>query len=134
MFVHELETIGDFQRALERFEEALDIPRTHPLAIDGTIQRFEFSFELAWKAIKVIALRFGADRRSPREAIKAAYGFSWIHEEALWLKMLDDRNLCSHTYKEEIAQAVYERLPMYAKIMRELGTSLSKALLELDDQ
>ena len=29
----------------------------------------------------------------------------------------DDRNLTSHTYIEEVAQAIYEKLPLYLKTM-----------------
>jgi Nucleotidyltransferase substrate binding protein like len=65
--------------------EALAIPLTNPLAIDGTIYRFEFSFELAWKAIKTVAMQFGEDKRPLRDAVKAASGFSWIDGAAIWL-------------------------------------------------
>ena len=40
---HELLALG---RALDRLGEALDQPEDNPLAIDGTIQRFEFAIEL----------------------------------------------------------------------------------------
>ncbi len=126
----EHEAIDYLNRALDRFDEALAIPLTNPLAIDGTIQRFEFSFELSWKAIKVIAMHFGADKRSPRDAIKAAYGFNWIHDEDLWLEIMKARNLCSHTYRENIARDVYQRLPGFARAMRELAQSLHNAMFE----
>jgi len=38
--------LGQLGRALERLREALSEPATNPLAIDGTIQRFEFTIEL----------------------------------------------------------------------------------------
>ena len=124
----EQEAIDYLNQALDRFDEALAIPLTNPLAIDGTIQRFEFSFELSWKAIKVIAFHFGVDQRSPRDAIKAAYGLGWIDDEAIWLEILKDRNLCSHTYKEDIANEVYRKLPAFASAMRLLAIALNTAL------
>jgi nucleotidyltransferase substrate binding protein (TIGR01987 family) len=130
MLAIEREAVGYLSQALDRFDEALAIPMTNPLAIDGTIQRFEFSFELAWKAIKVVAMHFGSDKRSPREAIKAAYSFGWINDEALWISILSDRNLCSHTYREDIANAVYIKLPKYAQTLRALAQSLDSALEE----
>jgi nucleotidyltransferase substrate binding protein (TIGR01987 family) len=126
----EHETIDYLNQALDRFDEALAIPLTNPLAIDGTIQRFEFSFELAWKAIKSVAKHFGADKKSPRDAIKAAYGYGWIDDEMLWIDILHDRNLSSHTYREDIALAVYNRLKLYASAMRQLAVSLNRALEE----
>jgi nucleotidyltransferase substrate binding protein (TIGR01987 family) len=126
----EQEAVDYLNQALDRFDEALAIPLTNPLAIDGTIQRFEFSFELAWKAIKSVAKHFGTDRKSPREAIKAAYGYSWIDDEMLWIDILHDRNLSNHTYREDIALSVYNRLKVYASAMRQLAVSLNRALKE----
>jgi nucleotidyltransferase substrate binding protein (TIGR01987 family) len=126
----EQEAVDYLNQALDRFDEALAIPLTNPLAIDGTIQRFEFSFELAWKAIKSVAKHFGTDKKSPRDAIKAAYGYGWIDDETLWINILHDRNLSSHTYREDIALAVYNRLKLYASAMRQLAVSLNRALEE----
>jgi hypothetical protein len=42
----------DFGRSLERLAEALSVRADEPLAIDGTIQRFEFTFEPFWKAVR----------------------------------------------------------------------------------
>lgn len=124
----EQEAVDYLAKALDRFDEALAVPLTNPLAIDGTIQRFEFSFELTWKAIKIVAFYFGSDHRSPRDALKAAYGFGWIDDEAIWLEMLKDRNLCSHTYREDIANSVYRKLPTYALAMRKLAMTLTTVL------
>jgi nucleotidyltransferase substrate binding protein (TIGR01987 family) len=66
----EQETIDYLNQALDRFDEALAIPMTNPLAIDGTIQRFEFSFELSWKCVKRALAVKGIDARSRRDANK----------------------------------------------------------------
>ena len=47
-------------RALARLEDALAVPESAPLAIDGTIQRFEFVFELCWKTMKALLERLPA--------------------------------------------------------------------------
>ena len=39
-------SIANLGRALDRLEEALAEPMTNTLAVDGTIQRFEFGLEL----------------------------------------------------------------------------------------
>ena len=41
-----------FQQALARLEEAVAMKPKDRLALDGLIQRFEFSFELGWKVLK----------------------------------------------------------------------------------
>ena len=42
----------DLGRSLGRLAEALGVAAEEPLAIDGTIQRFEFTFELFWKTVR----------------------------------------------------------------------------------
>lgn len=44
----------NFGKALQRLEEATEISGHDALKIDGTIQRFEFTFELCWKTMKRI--------------------------------------------------------------------------------
>jgi len=39
--------------------------------------------------------------------------------------MLDDRNLTSHTYVEELAESIARRIPDYSKNMKEVMTQLS---------
>jgi hypothetical protein len=67
--------LAELSQALDRLEEALTIPETAPLAIDGTIKRFELVFELCWKTMNaLIELNTpSATANSARSAIKAAY-------------------------------------------------------------
>lgn len=59
---------SNLARGLDRLGEALDVPEGHPLAVDGTIQRFEFTFELFWKLLRRLLLREGSRpvARGPR--------------------------------------------------------------------
>ncbi len=81
---------------------------------DSAIQRFEFTFELAWKATASVARDQGLAPNSPREAFKAAFSLGWVDDEPLWLRMLDDRNRTTHTYNEAVAEEIYARLGVYA--------------------
>lgn len=45
--------LAELTSALGRLEEALALPPDSPLLVDGTMQRFEFRFELAWKSVKL---------------------------------------------------------------------------------
>ena len=99
--------------AVSRLEVALKEPTTNVLAIDGTIQRFEFTFELLWKTTKDALFIDGIDETLPREIIKRAYAGKYIHDESLWLQMLDDRNETSHTYNDESASKIYANIKSY---------------------
>ena len=96
-------------RALARLRSALEQPKTE-WTRDSAIQRFEFTFELAWKAVARLAQEEGIESLSPRAALKTALKLGWIDDDENWLTMLDDRNRTSHTYNEAIAEELYSRL------------------------
>lgn len=110
-----LENLGN---AIERLEEALRVPEDSPLAIDGTIQRFEFVIELFWKSLTRLLGSEGIQAATPREAIKAAFRAGWIDDESAWLEMLADRNATSHVYNEAQARSIYVRIRTHAPQLR----------------
>lgn len=105
--------ISNLKKAIRRLEEALKEPAKNPLAIDGTIQRFEFAFELCWKTLKFYLAQEGIEVSTPREVLQQAYISHWIDHDRLWLKMLKDRNETSHVYDEQEARAIYRRIKKY---------------------
>lgn len=109
--------IADFERAVRQLRKALQQPKDE-FVRDAAIQRFEFTFELFWKVLKEYALREGLDPRSPRASISTAFELGLIKDEQLFLKMLESRNLASHTYLEENAEDIYTELPGFLKAMR----------------
>jgi nucleotidyltransferase substrate binding protein (TIGR01987 family) len=112
-------------RATERLREALAEVEANPLALDAAIQRFEFSYELAWKSLRAHLLGDGIEVASPREAFSQAYVQGWINDEEVWLAMLADRNRTSHTYEEALAREIGRRLPRYLESLVNLGSVLS---------
>lgn len=118
--------LHSLQDALARLNEALIVPRTEPLAIDGTIQRFEFAFELLWKTARSVLLDEGIHAGSPRDVFRHAFGAGWISDENLWLEMLEARNQCAHIYDEAMAADVYGKIPAYAKALSQLKEVLAQ--------
>jgi nucleotidyltransferase substrate binding protein (TIGR01987 family) len=123
--------LEDLERALARLDDALRVPEDAPLAIDGTIQRFEFVFELCWKTMKAVLERDSPSEQfgTARASIKGAYAAGWISDEAGWLDLLDMHNATSHTYREALARDVYRRIkaraPMLCAIFSELKSRFS---------
>ena len=102
-----------FTDAVARLREALDDYKKTPLdsVRDGTIQRFEFCTELAWKTMREYLLDQGyTDINSPKAVVKQAFAFGMIQDQQAWIKLLDDRNLTSHVYDEATAKAIFERI------------------------
>ena len=88
--------------------------------IDATIQRFEFTFELCWKFLKDFFSEKGVSLNYPKEVIQEAFRIGIINDENLWLQMLEDRNLTSHTYDEELADEIFQRIKVYTPEIRRL--------------
>ena len=118
--------IDQLVRSLERLEEALRVPESD-LVRDACIQRFEFTFEMAWKAVQALAFDEGQECTSPRDCLRAAFRMRLISDEPLWMAMVEDRNRTSHTYDEQASVAIYQALPRYAALFRALlGTITSR--------
>lgn len=79
---------------------------------DGLIQRFEFTVELAWKALKEYMEDQGmsVNFATPKSVLKDAYAAGLIADEHVWLDILQSRNLTSHIYDEETAISVVLRI------------------------
>jgi nucleotidyltransferase substrate binding protein (TIGR01987 family) len=115
--------LAALERALRRLHAALAQPKTE-WTRDAAIQRFEFTFELAWKTLMHAARAEGLECASPRQALRAALTLGWIVDDMLWLDMLEDRNRTTHTYEEATAEAIHSRLPAYADAIATLLVQL----------
>jgi nucleotidyltransferase substrate binding protein (TIGR01987 family) len=107
----------NFDRAFVLLRDALENgpDSLNQLEKEGVIQRFEFSFELAWKTVKDYMEHDGFvfATITPRQVIKDAFAAKILKDGQSWIDMLDHRNLLSHTYNlakfEEAAKAVHDR-------------------------
>lgn len=118
--------IQAFDHALQRLMEALAKPEDS-IVRDACIQRFEFTFEMAWKAIQESALAEGVECASPRESFRVAFRLGLVGRDPRWMAMVEDRNRTSHTYDEEVAQTIYRVLPEYAELLGRLLAKLREA-------
>ena len=95
---------------------------------DAMIQRFEYSTEAFWKYLKAfLSIEHNLSANSPREVIRMGLNAKLYGEEISkeLLQMLDDRNLTSHTYVEELAETIAGRIPAYSKNMQAVMHQLS---------
>jgi nucleotidyltransferase substrate binding protein (TIGR01987 family) len=96
--------------ALSNGPEALSI-----LEKEGVVQRFEYSFELAWKTLRDFLEEGGLviSTITPRQVIKDAFAAKVLTDGQVWIDMLDHRNRLSHTYAasvfEEAVKAIATR-------------------------
>lgn len=111
----------NFGLALKKLELFLKEPISNERDMAGIIQAFEYTFEQCWKACQKIAALEGITAKSPKQSLEAAFQLSLIkqQDETVWLRMLEDRNLTSHTYNEKIAEEVVKRISItHSKLLR----------------
>lgn len=106
-----LQKCENYLSAVSRLSEALDEYAAHPdstVIRDGVIQRFEFTFELAWKSLRAYMEDQGAapDAVFSKQVFKAAYAAGLIDDAQVWLDMLSSRNVTSHVYDDDQAAQV----------------------------
>ena len=69
----------------------------------GVIATFNITFELAWKALQEVLRLEGVEQAvtgAPRDIVKLGYSFGFIDDIAVWLLMLESRNMAIHVYNE----------------------------------
>jgi nucleotidyltransferase substrate binding protein (TIGR01987 family) len=93
----------NFEKAWRLLHAALDgrpLDSLSDLEKEGVIQRFEYTFELAWKTLKDYLDYSGValDQLTPRAVIKAAFAARLLADGQAWIDMLEQRNLMAHTY------------------------------------
>ena len=95
----------------------------------GIIQFFEMTFELAWKVLKDYLESEGYMVKSPRETVKQAFQIGLIDNGHIWIDVLSNRNLTTHTYDEKLAtKMTSEILNAYLPELDKLYNKLSEEL------
>jgi nucleotidyltransferase substrate binding protein (TIGR01987 family) len=81
-----------------------------PLEQDGLLQRFEYTFELAWKVMQDYLLETGyKGLKGPRNVIKQM-GQDDLLNPFVWEEIMQTRNRLSHIYDEEVSRDLFESI------------------------
>ena len=127
--------VRDFKDALGRLEESLQKAYAYKndkdfsFFRDSTIQRFEFTLEIAWKNIKQFLLKQdGIECRSPKSCMREFFNAGYLDESqtTLLLKMIDDRNLSTHTYHESLADEIFSHIKGYLDLLEKIYEIVSR--------
>jgi nucleotidyltransferase substrate binding protein (TIGR01987 family) len=124
------ERLSNLKNAIDRLEEAIEDDKKYNLDSikDGVIQRFEFTLELSWKILKYYMESEGTiDISTPKKVIREAFHLGIIENAEIWINMLDDRNLTSHTYNRDTANTIFINITEnYVEEIAKLHNKLSK--------
>ena len=125
----------NFSRAYTLLSEAAERPiaELNQLEQEGTIQRFQYTFQLAWLTLKDRLEYAGIvlTEITPRNVIREAYAAGLISDGEVWIDLLTDRNLMAHTYDFARFVAVIGNIQArYLAAFTELYQRLGAEILE----
>jgi nucleotidyltransferase substrate binding protein (TIGR01987 family) len=126
---------ANFRKALGQLEKAVELRRQRPLSEleqQGLIQGFVFVHELAWNVIKDFFEYQGTTSiMGSRDATREAFKRNLISNGEGWMDMIDSRNKSSHTYNEETATEIADKvLTLYFGLFQELDAKMRELLDE----
>ena len=118
----------NYHKACAKIRELVDSKRDiesySELEREGLIQRFEYTYELAWKVMQDYLIYKGYTFTSgPNGTLQMAFEDGLIAHHDSWRRMGIARNATSHVYNEE------ETLEIAKSILTEYGS----LLIEFDD-
>ncbi len=105
-----IQRFNHFKNAFTQIEEAVELAQQRPLSKlegQGLIQAFEYTHELAWNTLKDLLQSRGVrNLYGSKDATREAFKVGLLKNGQTWMDMVRDRNLTSHTYNEETANAI----------------------------
>lgn len=131
-----MQRFDNYRKALRLLGQAVKIvsqrvnedEAVEDLLKEGLIQRFEYTHKLAWKVMKDYAEYQGyTDIRGSRDAFRKAFEMGIITDKR-WMESIADRNLTSHNYDDETAEAIYEAV---VNVYYPLFVQLENTMLQL---
>jgi nucleotidyltransferase substrate binding protein (TIGR01987 family) len=113
--------------ALEKLSEILSFPKTE-VHRDAAIQRFEFTTETTWKLAQLfLKTEHGIEASSPKTTMRNCFETGILSEDetSIAIKLIDDRNLATHTYNEDLAETIYSKLGQYLDLLNKIYQHIS---------
>ena len=122
---------SNYQKALKKVSEVVEessLEDLSELEVEGLIQRFEYTYELAWNTLQDLFKHRGyTDITGPTPVLEQAFKDGFIEDAEGWRRLKRSRQLTSHTYDsstaEEIAKEVVEE---YHGLFKQLEEKLEK--------
>ena len=106
---------NNYKRAFSLLRKAIELKQDRQLSAlerEGVIQRFEYTWELAWKTLKDYLENNGVvlEKITPKAVIVAGIEAKVITRGEDWMKALDDRNKISRIYSDEYFRKVIDNI------------------------
>lgn len=101
---------SNFNKAFLKLSQAVTQAKQKKLSeleTEGLIQRFEYTYELAWKTLQDYIKDMGlSDIHGPSKVLQEALKMELITDSEGWVKLKKSREKTSHTYDPETAEEI----------------------------
>jgi len=130
-----IQRFDSFNRALKKLDNVMALIAERELSDleqQGTIQAFEYTYELAWNVLKDFYEHQGEQGiQGSRDAIRTAFRRGLISDGETWMQMIKSRALSSHTYDEKVTSEIFGDVinryyPQFIKLQQTLKEYLAK--------
>lgn len=127
-----LQRYDNFQKACNRILEITTSDKKpqdlSELEQEGLVQRFEYTFELAWKVLQDLLKYKGYEfMQGPNGTLQKAFEDGLINNHDAWRRMAKARVTTAHTYNEGDALAIVESIySEFAELLNDLNARLAK--------
>lgn len=103
-----LESYETFKKAYAKLKEFIETDNGSEKDRSAIINAFQYTFELWWKTLqKYMQQQQLLEELGPAATIRGAFHYQFIDDGDSFMSMLKDRNLITHTYKENVASEIY---------------------------
>jgi len=122
-----------YQKALLQLGKAVELSQQRALSDieqQGLIKAFEFTHELAWNVMKDYFEYQGTTSiMGSRDATREAFLRSLVTDGEGWMEMIKSRNMTSHTYNQDIADEISEKVTtQYAGLLQAFAARMQDLL------
>ena len=105
----------NYARAYRLLQEAVALSHQRALSSlekEGMIQRFEYTWELAWKLLKDYLTANGLvpEVASPAHVMRTAFMANIVTDGDVWMETIEARNLMSHMYDNKKFEMILEKI------------------------
>ncbi len=127
--------LDNFNKAMKQLSSAVELFHSRNLSeleIQGLIQAYEYTYELAWNVMRDYFRFLGVNTiNGPRDAFRESFQKALIHKGEDWMAMIESRNQTTHTYNKILADQIARKIvgtyfPLFCNF-RDKMSELAKA-------
>ncbi len=106
-----VESYKTFKKAYLKLKEFVETDNGSEKDRSAIINAYQYTFELLWKILQKYMQQLEMlDELGPGNVIRTAFQYNIIDNGSIYMSMLKNRNLITHTYKEDVAEEIYTRI------------------------